>query len=86
MLASDMNARYVAITLDIALEELRKSDLPEPTRGLLVSLLTIANNAAAELCDALRPQCAIPATHPSMFHRGIEAARGVNVLPFRRAL
>jgi hypothetical protein len=81
MLAPDMNARYLAITLQIALDEFRKADLPEPTRGILLSLLTIANRATAELCEALPPRCAIGSAQP----RVPDLAAGENVFPLKRA-
>jgi hypothetical protein len=74
----DMQARYVAATLDVLSAELQVLDLPADRRTAVLALVTDATREAHRLGDALAPS---QSARRASSRRAV--APGANVLPFR---
>src|SRR5688572_10052642 len=76
----DMQAHYIAATLDVLTAELNALDAPADRRAAILALTVAAAREAHRLADALAPQ-AKAAMHSA---RPQPAPAGDNVLVFRK--
>ncbi len=78
----DMQARYLAATLDVITAKLDALDMPAGERTAILSLASSAAGEAHQLADALALPPHAPAT--STTPRRLSAPTSNNVLPFQR--
>jgi hypothetical protein len=79
----DMQARYVAATLNVIEAELRKIVTAPADRGALLALVSGAAKAAARLADDLAQSGGLP-NDKAETCSGATAAAGGNIIAFRR--
>jgi hypothetical protein len=79
----DMQARYVAATLGVIENELRKIITAPADRGALFALVSGAAKAATRLADDLA-QAERDLSHPAAARSGATAVTGGNIIAFRR--